>query len=47
MSEKEFNDLVLTYGRIPIEFMRAGMLNIPLTRETQANWKFAGEKPRP
>jgi len=41
MPEKQFNDTVLTYGAIPIEFIRAGMLNLPLTRETQASWRFA------
>ena len=39
-SEKQFNDTVLTYGPVPIELIRAGMLNLPLTRETKASWRF-------
>ena len=41
MTDKQFNDTVLTYNAIPIEMIRAGMLNLPLTRETRASWKFA------
>ena len=40
MSEKQFNDTVLTYNSMPIELIRAGMLNLPLTRETQPAWRF-------
>jgi hypothetical protein len=40
MSEREFNDTVLTYGSMPIELIRAGMLNSPLTRSTKATWRF-------
>lgn len=45
MTDRQFNDTVLTYGAIPIEMIRAGMLNQPLTRDTTANWKFAGVLP--
>jgi len=45
MTEQKFNDTVLTYGPIPIELIRAGMLNVPLTRDTRASWKFAGSNP--
>ena len=41
MTDKEFNDTVLTYNAIPIEMIRAGMLNLPLARDTKANWRFA------
>ena len=40
MSEKQFNDTVLTYNSMPIELIRAGMLNLPLTRETKPAWRF-------
>ena len=40
MSERQFHDTVLAYNAIPIELIRAGMLNLPLTRETRAGWKF-------
>jgi hypothetical protein len=41
MSEKEFNDTVLTYNAIPVELIRAGMLNLPLKRDTKSTWRFA------
>ena len=41
MGEKEFNDAVLKYGTIPIEYIRAGMLVTPLARDTKSSWKFA------
>ena len=40
MSEKQFNDTVLSYGSMPIELIRAGMLNLPLSRSTKAAWRF-------
>jgi hypothetical protein len=40
MSEKQFNDTVLTYGSMPVELIRAGILNLPLTRETKSTWRF-------
>ncbi len=43
MTEKQFNDTVLTYGSMPIELIRAGMLNLPLTRDTKSTWRFYGE----
>lgn len=46
MTDRQFNDTVLTYNAIPIEFIRAGMLNLPLTRETKASWRFA-DPPEP
>jgi uncharacterized protein (DUF885 family) len=41
MKEKQFNDTVLTYGPIPVDFIRAGMLDPPLTAKYVPNWKFA------
>ena len=43
MTEKQFNDTVLTYGSMPVELIRAGMLNLSLTRETKSTWRFYGE----
>ena len=40
MSEKQFNDTVLTYSSMPIELIRAGMLEVPLARDTKAAWRF-------
>jgi uncharacterized protein (DUF885 family) len=45
MSEKQFNDTVLTYNSMPIELIRAGMLNLPLTRDTKPSWRFYDLKP--
>lgn len=45
MTEKQFHDTVLSCSAIPIELIRAGMLDLPLTRNTRAQWKFAGDKP--
>ena len=42
MTDQQFNDTVLTYNSMPIELIRAGMLILPLTRDTKAAWKFAG-----
>jgi uncharacterized protein (DUF885 family) len=46
MTERQFNDTVLTYNAIPVEMIRAGMLNLPLTRGTRPNWKFLRELPK-
>jgi uncharacterized protein (DUF885 family) len=40
MTDRQFNDTVLTYNTMPVELIRAGMLNLPLTRETKASWRF-------
>ena len=41
MTVKQFHDALLTYGPVPIELIRAGLLNLPLTRETRSAWRFA------
>ncbi len=46
MTEKQFHDTVLTYGPIPVELIRAGMLKTPLKRDSQSAWKFAGDLKR-
>ena len=45
MTDKQFNDAVLACGAIPVEMIRAQLLNVPLTRDTQPNWQFAGPHP--
>ena len=42
MTERHFNDAVLSYGPIPIELLRDGLLKVPLTRDAHAEWHFAG-----
>ena len=43
MTEREFNDSILKYGPIPIEYIRDGMLNTSLTRDTKPSWRFGGK----
>jgi uncharacterized protein (DUF885 family) len=45
MTERQFNDTVLTYNAIPIEMIRAGMEDVPLTRDQPASWEFYGPHP--
>lgn len=44
MSNKEFHDAILQGGRMPVELVRARMLNTPLTRDYKANWRFYPER---
>jgi hypothetical protein len=41
MTERDFHDTVLTYNAIPVELIRAGMLNVDLKRDTRPGWRFA------
>jgi uncharacterized protein (DUF885 family) len=45
MSDRQFNDAVLQQGPIPVELIRAALVNASLTREATASWKFAGPAP--
>ncbi|MEI6786950.1 MAG: DUF885 family protein [bacterium] len=47
MTEQAFHDAVLFEGAIPIELVRARLLNLPLTRDTRSTWRFAGEAGQP
>lgn len=47
MGERQFHDALLSYGAIPVELIRAGLLDLPLHPGTQAGWKFAGESAAP
>jgi uncharacterized protein (DUF885 family) len=44
MSNKEFHDAILQGGRMPVEMVRARMLNVPLTRDYKASWRFYPER---
>jgi uncharacterized protein (DUF885 family) len=44
MTEREFNDKLLTYGPIPIELIRADLLNLPLASDAKASWRFAEKR---
>ncbi|MGI8602336.1 MAG: DUF885 family protein [Verrucomicrobiales bacterium] len=41
MTNKEFHDTLLAYHSIPIEMIRAGMLNLPLDKDSRTTWRFA------
>ena len=41
MTERQFNDAVLAANTMPIEMVRATLLNQPLTRDQKPAWRFA------
>jgi len=42
MTERAFHDAVLEQNSIPIELIRAAMIDdVPLSREFKAGWRFA------
>jgi hypothetical protein len=43
MPEKQFHDLVLQQNSIPIEMVRAAISDVPLNKDYETNWRFAGE----
>jgi hypothetical protein len=42
MTNRQFHDALLKENYIPIEMMRADLLNLPLTRDYKSSWRFAG-----
>jgi uncharacterized protein (DUF885 family) len=42
MTNRQFHDAVLQGGPMPIELVRARLVNAALTRDNKAQWKFAG-----
>ncbi len=42
MTNRQFHDAILKENYIPVEMMRADLMNLPLTRDYKSNWKFAG-----
>ncbi len=47
MAEKEFHDRVLQASEMPIEMLRALLLNKDLTEDYKAQWKFEGDLKQP
>jgi hypothetical protein len=45
LTEQQFNDAVLAENTMPIELLRAALEKLPLARDAQPAWKFAGENP--
>ncbi len=40
MTDREFHDAVLMENSIPLEMIRASLMEVPLTRDTKPNWRF-------
>ena len=47
MTNRAFHDFIYTHGTMPVEMVRALMVKQPLTRDYQAQWKFAATLPPP
>jgi uncharacterized protein (DUF885 family) len=45
MTNRQFHDAILKENYIPVEMIRASLMNQPLTRDYKSNWKFAGAAP--
>jgi uncharacterized protein (DUF885 family) len=41
MTERQYHDAILTSGNMPVEMLRALLLNEPLTSDYRARWRFA------
>jgi hypothetical protein len=44
MTNKAFHDAILQGGAMPVEMVRAMLVNAPLTRDYQAQWLYRGPK---
>jgi len=47
MKNRAFHDFIYTHGTMPVEMVRNLMLKQPLTRDYQAQWKYAATLPPP
>lgn len=45
MTEKQFHDALLAESAIPIELLRADLIEVPVTRESRSEWRFADPLP--
>jgi uncharacterized protein (DUF885 family) len=43
MSNREFHDRILQGGNMPVEMVRARLLNLPLAEDHVPQWRFGGE----
>ena len=41
MTEREFHDAILKQNSIPIEMVRAALLNLPLEKSYTPSWRFS------
>jgi uncharacterized protein (DUF885 family) len=42
MTNRQFHDSILKENYLPVEMIRASLLHLPVTRDYQTHWKFAG-----
>ncbi len=45
MTNKQLHDYIYTHGNMPVEMVRASLLNLPVTRDYGTQWKFAATLP--
>ena len=45
MTEKAYHDAVLSGHSIPLEMVRAELLDLPLSRDFKPHWRFADSLP--
>ena len=45
MKERDFHDRILEGGPMPIEMVRAHVMETKLPRDYRSSWKFVGENP--
>ncbi len=43
MTYKQYHDAILQNNMMPVEMVRAGLLNIPLQKDFKTNWRFYGK----
>ncbi|CAN5623755.1 DUF885 family protein [soil metagenome] len=46
MTEREFHDTIMQGGRMPVEMVRARLMEVPLSRDYTTRWRFAGDPGR-
>lgn len=46
IAEKEFHDTILRNNQMPIEFVRALLMDLPLSADYRASWRFYGDPER-
>ncbi|MEW6130161.1 MAG: DUF885 family protein [Acidobacteriota bacterium] len=45
LTNRQFHDAILKNNSMPIEMVRASLMNVKLARDYKTNWKFYGENP--
>jgi hypothetical protein len=43
MSSRDFHDAILQGGSMPVEMVRARLLDLALTRDYEPQWRFGGD----